>query len=206
MSSPSQGFPPIAAPGARLLILGSLPGQASLAVGQYYAQPHNAFWRIQGELLGAGPELDYPTRTAALRDAGVALWDVCAAAERPGSLDASIRRASVVVNDFAAFLHAHPRIAMVAFNGATAAELYRRFVLPSLPLHAATLPMLRLPSTSPAHAGVTYRAKREAWAAALRAAGVLEGVPVQRPDATGTTALIPATGPRAASGRRPRRR
>lgn len=201
MNASARGFPPIADARARLLILGSLPGQASLAAGQYYAQPRNAFWPILGELLGAAPELAYPDRAAVLRRAGVALWDVCAAAERPGSLDASIRRDSVVVNDFAAFLHAHPRIALLAFNGATAADLYRRCVLPSLPAGAAALPTLRLPSTSPAHAGVPYAAKRAAWATALRTAGVLEAEPTTAPPA-----LRPASGPRGASARRPRRR
>jgi hypoxanthine-DNA glycosylase len=168
----ARGFAPIADARARLLILGSLPGQASLAAGQYYAQPRNAFWRILGELLGAGPDVDYQARAATLRRAGIALWDVCAAAERPGSLDASIRRDSVVVNDFAAFLRTHPRIALLAFNGATAADLYRRCVLPVLPPRAAALPTLRLPSTSPAHAGMPYAAKRAAWAEALHGAGV----------------------------------
>jgi hypoxanthine-DNA glycosylase len=200
LNAAARGFPPIADARARLLILGSLPGQASLAARQYYAQPRNAFWRILGELLGAGPDSDYPARAAALRRAGIALWDVCAAAERPGSLDASIRRESVVVNDFAAFLHGHPRIALLAFNGATAAELYRRRVLPTLPPAAAALPTLCLPSTSPAHAGVPYAAKRAAWAAALHSAGVPASAPsVSRP-------LRPASGPRAASVRRPRRR
>ena len=200
MNAAAQGFPPIADPRARLLILGSLPGQASLAAGQYYAQPRNAFWRILGELLGAGPEIDYPTRATMLRHAGIALWDVCAAAERPGSLDASIRRESVVVNDFAAFLPAHPRIALLAFNGATAADLYRRRVVPALPPAAAALPTLCLPSTSPAHAGMPYAAKRAAWAAALLGAGVRASAPTLAPP------LSPATGLRAASDRRPRRR
>jgi hypoxanthine-DNA glycosylase len=199
LNAAARGFPPIADARARLLILGSLPGQASLAARQYYAQPRNAFWRILGELLGTGPDSDYRTRAAALRRAGIALWDVCAAAERPGSLDASIRRESVVVNDFAAFLHAHPRIALLAFNGATAAELYRRRVLPTLPPAAAALPTLCLPSTSPAHAGLPYAAKRAAWAAALHSAGVPAAPSVSRP-------LRPAAGPRAVSVRRPRRR
>jgi hypoxanthine-DNA glycosylase len=197
----AQGFPPIADSRARLLILGSLPGQASLAAAQYYAQPRNAFWRILAELLGVGTDLDYAARTAALRRAGIALWDVCAAAERRGSLDASIRRDSVVVNDFAAFLPEHPRIVLLAFNGATAAELYRRRVLPALPPAAAALPTLRLPSTSPAHAGLPYVAKRAAWGMALRQAGVCTTAPT-----VVASPLRPATGPRAASARRPRRR
>ncbi len=200
MNAAARGFPPIADAGARLLILGSLPGQASLAAGQYYAQPRNAFWRILGELLGAGPDIDYEARAETLRRAGIALWDVCAAAERPGSLDASIRRDSVVVNDFAAFLRAHPRIALLAFNGATAAELYRRRVLPALPSDAAALPTLCLPSTSPAHAGMPYAAKRAAWATALHRAGVPASTSTAPPP------LRPATGPRAGSPRRPRRR
>jgi hypoxanthine-DNA glycosylase len=198
LSAAAQGFAPIAGPRARLLILGSLPGQASLAAGQYYAQPRNAFWRILAELLGADAALDYAARAAQLRRSDIALWDVCAAAVRPGSLDASIRRDTVVVNDFATFLRTHPRIALLAFNGATAAELYRRRVLPTLPAAAAALPSLRLPSTSPAHAGLSYPAKRAAWAAALQQAGVAVSAPA--------APLRPATDPRTAPGRRPRPR
>jgi len=168
----SVGFPPIARADARVLVLGSLPGQTSLARQQYYAQPRNAFWRIVGDLLGFDPALDYATRQHCLVERGVALWDVCAAAVRPGSLDARIRRDSVVPNDFATFLGAHPQIHSLCFNGAAAASLFERRVLPALPPQQRALARIRLPSTSPAHAGLSQARKLEAWRTALRAAGV----------------------------------
>ena len=159
----SQGFPPIAQPDAKVLILGSLPGRMSLQMQQYYAQPQNAFWRIMGALFGAGPERPYAERTQRLRAAGVALWDVCHAAVRPGSLDSAIDLASVVPNDFVGFFAAHPRIGVVCLNGGTAARLYARLVAPGLPMEFARLPTVRLPSTSPAHAALRFEQKLELW-------------------------------------------
>ena len=69
-----RGFPPIAGPDARVLILGSLPGQASLAAGEYYAHRRNLFWPILGELFGATPALPYAERLGKLTTAGLALW------------------------------------------------------------------------------------------------------------------------------------
>lgn len=163
----ARGFPPVSAPGAHVLVLGSLPGERSIEQQQYYAQPRNAFWSIMGELCGAAPHLEYAERLERLRAAGIALWDVLAGGERRGSLDASIVPSSIVVNDFAAFFAAHPRIRFVAFNGTMAAELYRRRVLPTLPAHVAALASVRLPSTSPANASYSYARKREAWLAVL---------------------------------------
>jgi hypoxanthine-DNA glycosylase len=162
-SAPSEGFPPVARADARILILGSLPGVRSIEAQQYYAQPRNAFWRIMGELVGAGPELGYAARLERLETSRIALWDVAAAAVRPGSLDAAIVHASVEANDFAGFFADHGRIERIFFNGAKAAELYRRLVLPGLAESDAALPRERLPSTSPAHAGLAYPQKLEAW-------------------------------------------
>ncbi len=161
----SQGFPPIASRDARVLVLGSLPGQESLRRRQYYAQPRNAFWPIMGALCGAGPDLPYRDRARRLAASGIALWDVCRTAYRAGSLDASIVAASVVVNDLGAFLARHPRIRLVCFNGRTAAALYRRHVLPALHPRLRTLATLELPSTSPAHAALPLPAKLERWQA-----------------------------------------
>ncbi|MBS0376022.1 MAG: DNA-deoxyinosine glycosylase [Proteobacteria bacterium] len=165
----SQGFPPVARRDARVLILGSLPGQESLRRREYYAQPRNAFWTLMGALVGAGPELPYALRTRRLAAAGVALWDVCASAYRAGSLDAAIDRRSVVVNDFASFLARHPDLRLVCFNGRTAAALYRRHVLPGLPAGLRTLPARELPSTSPAHASRSMAEKQRAWRCLLAA-------------------------------------
>jgi TDG/mug DNA glycosylase family protein len=162
------GFPPIADAHARMLILGSLPGQASLRQQQYYAQPRNAFWTIMGRLFGAGPELPYAERAQRLVAHGIALWDVCAAAQRPGSLDAAIVHASVEPNDFAAFLASHPDIGLIAFNGGKAAELYRRLVLPGLPAALGAIRRETLPSTSPAHAAMPFEEKLTHWARVLQ--------------------------------------
>jgi hypoxanthine-DNA glycosylase len=159
----SQGFPPIARSDARLLILGSLPGAESLRQRRYYAQPRNHFWRIMGELCGAGPELDYEERARRLQQHGIALWDVCAAAYREGSLDSSIDPATIEVNDFAAFYAAHAGIARVCCNGSTSFDLYRRRVLPTLPSPWLAIAPVRLPSTSPAHAAMSYEQKLARW-------------------------------------------
>jgi hypoxanthine-DNA glycosylase len=159
----SRGFPPIARADARLLILGSLPGAESLRQRRYYAQPRNHFWRVMGEICGAGPELPYEERALRLQDLGIALWDVCASAYREGSLDSAIDPETIEVNDFASFYAAHPRIARVCNNGTTSFELYRRRVLPTLASPWRDLPQVRLPSTSPAHAAMSYEQKLARW-------------------------------------------
>ncbi|WP_255164255.1 MULTISPECIES: DNA-deoxyinosine glycosylase [Bordetella] len=158
------GFAALARVDARVLVLGSMPGVASLRAQQYYAHPRNAFWPIAAELFGVDAALPYARRVQALLQAGVALWDVLQACERPGSLDAAIVAGSVHPNDFQAFFAAHPDIACVGFNGAAAAALYRRHVLPRL--HGlAHLRYVALPSTSPAHAAMDFAAKLRAWRA-----------------------------------------
>ena len=170
----SIGFPPIADDRARVLVLGSLPGRRSLEAREYYAQPQNAFWRIMGRLFGAEPSLPYEQRLERLRAARVAVWDVLAAGEREGSLDSSIVPASVVVNDFGSFFARHQDIDLVCFNGRTAAELYRRRVVPELKPEQAALAIRLLPSTSAAHASLRFEQKLARWSAALR--GALESL------------------------------
>lgn len=156
-----RGFPPIANASARTLILGSMPGQASLHAGQYYAHPRNAFWPIVSELLGIRNGASYAVRIRALQSAGIALWDVLQSCKRDGSLDARIQAGSVTVNDFRQFLDSHRRITRIYFNGATAESTFRRAVLPALGPLSPTL--TRLPSTSPAHASLSIKEKLEAW-------------------------------------------
>jgi len=163
----SVGFPPIADTRARALVLGSLPGVKSLEKREYYAQPHNAFWRIMGELFGAAPALEYAERLVRLRAHGIAVWDVLAAGEREGSLDSSIVRESIVVNDFGGFFSQHRDVRLICFNGNTAAGLFRRRVVPDLAADAAAIEQRALPSTSPAHASLRFERKLERWAAAL---------------------------------------
>jgi double-stranded uracil-DNA glycosylase len=161
-----HGFPPIANGRARVLVLGSMPSEASLAAGQYYAYRHNQFWRIAGEICGFAPDAPYARRRAALVRCGIALWDVLESCVRPGSLDAAIREGSIRVNDFVAFLAAHPGIGRVCFNGRKAESAWRRRVLPRLPA-AHPLEFRLLPSTSPAHAGMSYREKLKIWRSAI---------------------------------------
>jgi hypoxanthine-DNA glycosylase len=163
----AAGFPPVADARATTLILGSLPGQKSLEMTEYYAQPQNGFWKIMGVLFGAGPGLPYRERLARLRDRGVAVWDVVAAGRRAGSLDSAIVASSIVVNDFPRFFGRHGGIRLICFNGTKAAVLYRQRVLPVLPPRFATIESRLLPSTSPANASVSFDAKLVQWARAL---------------------------------------
>jgi hypoxanthine-DNA glycosylase len=145
-----------------VLILGTLPSVKSLAAGEYYAHPRNSFWWIMGELVDATPDLPYADRLEKLRNSGIALWDVCRAAERPGSSDAEIRMESVEPNDFRAFLTHHPHIELICFNGQPAERLFRRKVLPSLE-NLRPIPQRVLDSTSPACARITREAKLARW-------------------------------------------
>lgn len=162
-----RSFPPLTGPGVRRLILGSIPGQRSLDAGQYYAHPRNAFWAIAAALAGFDPALPYPARCEALVGAGFALWDVLAACHRPGSLDASIVGASARANDLRSLLADHPSIELIGFNGGQAEASFRRLVLPGLPEAMRGIPRVRLPSTSPAHAGLRFEDKLAAWRRAL---------------------------------------
>lgn len=168
-TSPARALrclPPIAGRGARVLVLGSMPGARSLAVQQYYAHPQNAFWRVT-EGLGIERSWSYARRRAALVRNGIAVWDVLESCERAGSLDAHIRAARL--NDLAGFARAHGALRRVLFNGTKARELYERAARAGdpracLPPH---LELLSLPSTSPAN---TNKDKLRAWERALRSA------------------------------------
>lgn len=154
-----ESFPPIVSGNSKALILGSMPGEASLKAGQYYAHPRNAFWPIMGELFGAGPSLPYRERVARLNSADVAVWDTLQACIRPGSLDSSI--SAEVANDLPAFFAKYPHITHIYFNGGKAETVFRRHTLHCLPdtQHVFT----RLPSTSPAHAAMPFDKKVHAW-------------------------------------------
>jgi double-stranded uracil-DNA glycosylase len=164
----ATSFPPIASTNARVLVLGSMPSVASLAKQQYYGHPRNAFWAIMGRLFGAVPELPYRERQQILLTHRVAVWDVLRECYREGSLDTSIDAASEVPNDFETFFRQHRHIDTVFFNGRKAEAAYRRHVLP-IAGKEQQLRYVRLPSTSPAHAGRTFAEKLEAWRAVSRA-------------------------------------
>ncbi len=162
-------FAPVAAPDARVLVLGSMPGTRSLTAREYYAHRHNAFWPIMAELLGFSAEADYAVRTHALCASRVALWDVLKTCYREGSMDADIRDA--VPNDFESFLEAHPAIDAVFFNGAKAEQVWRKRVAPHLPGRLLPRRQTRLPSTSPAYAAMKFEQKLERWRVVAEALG-----------------------------------
>jgi TDG/mug DNA glycosylase family protein len=159
-----RSFEPIASLNARILILGSMPSVASLEAGEYYAHPRNAFWRIMGDLVGAGPDKPYKERTRMLKAHGIALWDVLESCIRPAgsSLDANIR--NEVPNDFAAFFATHPCITHVGINGGKAAASFKKHAARHCPEHVI---VTTLPSTSPAHAARSFAEKCALWRAAL---------------------------------------
>jgi len=160
-------FAPVANSSAKILILGSIPGEASLAAEQYYAHPRNAFWPIMAELLGFAPDAPYAKRIQALQQANIALWDVLHSCHRKGSLDTAIENDSIEVNDLEGFFFGHPDIRLVCFNGGMAERSYHQHVLK----HGkyTTIQYLRLPSSSPAHAALSLQQKMEIWRAALAA-------------------------------------
>lgn len=139
-----HGLPPIAQCDARLLILGSLPGEASLQADQYYAHPRNQFWELLGNLLGEQLSgQSYPQRVARLQQRRIALWDVIASARRQGSLDQHLR--DVAVRDLVGFIEQFPDLRAIAFNGAAAARIGRPV------LAGRKVALIDLPSSSPAH-------------------------------------------------------
>lgn len=152
-------FPPVADINSRVLILGSMPGKESLKQNHYYAHPQNAFWKILGELIGAHLQLPYEERLRKLTSSHIALWDVLASCERKSSLDTNI--SNEMANDFATFFVLHPHITYVFFNGTKAEKSFNKFVLGIQKLPSLTFQ--RLPSTSPAHAGMRYTDKLKAW-------------------------------------------
>jgi hypoxanthine-DNA glycosylase len=142
-----EGFPPVADAAARLLILGSFPSVRSLASGQYYGNPRNAFWPITSALFDFDALAPYETRLAALQSHDVALWDVLHKCRRVGSSDAKIDPKSLLANDFDRLFATYRGITRVYFNGRTADTLFRRLVRVDAPVSYQLLP-----STSPARA------------------------------------------------------
>jgi double-stranded uracil-DNA glycosylase len=143
---------------ARVLVLGTLPGEESLRVQQYYAHPRNLFWPILFALFDAAPLSDYGAKLAFVRAQRIALWDVCMVGEREASADATIRRETP--NAIDQLLDAHPSIRAVTFNGTGARRLYDKH-FPRRP----ELTYLAMPSTSPAHARLNFAAKLAKWTA-----------------------------------------
>ncbi|SDK39341.1 G/U mismatch-specific uracil-DNA glycosylase [Methylophilus rhizosphaerae] len=156
------GFPPIAGGEPDILILGSLPGIASIRQQQYYAHPQNSFWRMMQALFGIEALAPYFDRCEQVKAAGLAIWDVCHSAHRPGSLDSAITPHTVVANDINGLLAAYPSIQVIGLNGSAAAKLFKKHIRLERAVHT-----LALPSTSPAHAAMPYAKKLERWSALL---------------------------------------
>jgi len=172
-----QSFNAVCDSSTHTLVLGTMPGVASINAGEYYAHKRNAFWPIMLAILNDEPasfelahQLDYPSRVAHLLASGIGLWDVLAECERAGSLDSAIKPDSIVVNDFASLLTQCPQLNTIAFNGKTAQKLFHRHAMPLLIDHQINTDNIRwrsLPSTSPAMATLNLEKKFEIWRAEL---------------------------------------
>ena len=150
-----RGFPPVVAADTHTLILGSFPGEASLAATQYYAHPRNQFWRLVGTIVDEPlAELAYQERLRRVLAHGIGVWDVLAACHREGSLDAAIRNAQP--NDFASLREHAPLLRKVCFNGKTAGRF-------APVIGAAGYTTLVLPSSSPANAMLSFDQKLRLW-------------------------------------------
>ncbi len=160
MSERITAFPPVAPPGARVLVLGSMPSVESLNQGFYYAHPRNAFWRILSEVYGEPVPGDIPEKIALLTRHDIALWDVLQSCERQGSLDSAIREP--LPNDFGGLFLRCPHIGRILFNGGTAERLFMKWGRPFMEGRDCR----RLPSTSPAYT-LSYERKLAQWRQAL---------------------------------------
>lgn len=159
-----EGLPPVIGRGTRVVVLGSFPGAASLAAGQYYAHPRNQFWPLLSALCGTDfAALPYRRRLAALRRHGVGLWDVYASCRRQGSLDSAIQDA--VLNDLASLPRRAPALRALLHNGGESSRAMKF-------TRALGLPVRQLPSTSPANASWSFARKLAAWRAAFEECGV----------------------------------
>ncbi len=173
----AQSFPALTTASAHTLILGTMPGQASLSAHQYYAHPRNAFWPIMLAILEACDasyasvaSLQYPQRCSLLVEHDYALWDVLASCERPGSLDSRIVRSSEQANDIVGFVHDHPRLDCIVCNGKMAEKLLTRHCQPALDnlrMQDRQIRLVTLPSTSPAMASLSLADKHQRWAEGL---------------------------------------
>jgi hypoxanthine-DNA glycosylase len=158
------GLPPVIGRHTRLVVLGSFPGAASLAAGQYYAHPRNQFWPLLSALLGEDlVPRPYAQRLQRLRAHGLGLWDVIAECRREGSLDSAIR--DLRYNDLASLRRRAPRLVAVAHNGGESARAMRITA-------GLGLAVYRLPSSSPANASWSFERKLTAWRAVFQACGL----------------------------------
>lgn len=186
MSEHAVSFAPVEGTHVHTLILGTMPGQASLNAVEYYAHPRNALWPILLAHVSQTPvsfesvtRLNYGKRCALIKKHGIALWDVLASCDRPGSFDSKIKRSTEVPNDIAGLVARHAALERIICNGRTAQVLFKRHIEPTLPRAVAMLDkppypktseairVFTLPSTSPAMASLTLTEKSQRWAEGL---------------------------------------
>jgi TDG/mug DNA glycosylase family protein len=162
----ATGFAPVGSTQPTVLILGSLPGIASLKQQQYFAHPRNQFWSIMAEIVGFDVNSSYADRVRYLAIRGIMLWDVVHSAYRAGSLDSSIKTSGLQVNEFSALVN-FQSLELVVFNGAAAEKYFNRYAVPELAqrgVEEVMLPkMIKMPSTSPANASFSFEQKLSTW-------------------------------------------
>ncbi|MGC4042075.1 MAG: DNA-deoxyinosine glycosylase [Flavobacterium sp.] len=151
-----QSFPSLSNPKAKVLILGTMPGEMSLALNEYYGHPRNHFWKLLSTIFNEPAPAEYALKKEMLQRNGIAVWDVLQACERQGSLDSAIIKE--VPNDFTSFLEAHPSIELIVFNGQKAAAFFKKHVRIDKEYNFVTLP-----STSPANASKSFEQKLSEW-------------------------------------------
>jgi hypoxanthine-DNA glycosylase len=151
-----RSFPSLSNPAAKVLLLGTMPGETSLAVSEYYGHPRNNFWKLLAYIFEEEFPTTYDEKKELLRRNGIAVWDVLQACERQGSLDSAIMKE--VPNDFTSFLDEHPNIKLIAFNGQKAASFFKKYVK-----IGQDCTFITLPSTSPANAGKSFEEKLKEW-------------------------------------------
>lgn len=151
-----QSFSSLSNPNAKVLLLGTMPGEKSLALNQYYGHPQNLFWKLVAAVFNEAVPETYELKKEMLLRNDIAVWDVLKACERKGSLDSAILKE--VPNDFTKFFESHPNIKLIAFNGQKAAAFFKKHVGFSDAYNFVTLP-----STSPAHAGKNFEQKLKEW-------------------------------------------
>lgn len=157
-----HSFEPLIGSNPRILILGSMPSVISLQFIQYYGNPRNAFWPIMSELFGIEIESGYPDRIEQFSRLPVVLWDTIKACHREGSLDSDIQKHQLEANDIPSLLNRFSNIKLVAFNGATSEKYFKQLVKPNLS-NSRAIDFIRLPSTSPANAGMKFEEKLSYW-------------------------------------------
>ncbi|MBU1109171.1 MAG: DNA-deoxyinosine glycosylase [Candidatus Riflebacteria bacterium] len=163
-----RSFAPVVTTDARVLVLGSMPGEVSLRMQQYYAHSHNLFWKFIFVCAAADFSTDYQRRIEVLGSLHVALWDVLQQCQREGSLDSSIDKASEQPNDIAGLLEKLPHVVKICFNGQKAFLSFKKHVLKNLPKLAQRYQLVILPSTSPANASIDYQTKFTRWRQELK--------------------------------------